>query len=200
MSSDNSSKELCQAWQTQPHSPFQMSSEALRKSMKKLSRTLLIRDGTVWMIGLFEAGWFTWMLIALPEVFIKAAACLIILGMGFMVGQTWLDQRRRRIARIMAEASGGVDSIQFFRSELERQREFHRGLPFWSRLFALLPGLLTFGISAIVFYPWPGNLVGCAVTAVTLLTVPLAIRLNRKRSRMYQCQIDRLDALRRPPV
>ncbi|MGA2218469.1 MAG: hypothetical protein ABSG51_10310 [Terracidiphilus sp.] len=200
MTSDNSSKELCQLWQSQPHSPFQMSPEAMRNCMKMLNRTLLIRDATVWLVGLFEAGWFSWMLFALREMFIKVASSLIILGMGYMIVQTWLDQRRRRIARILAGESGNIDSIHFLRSELERQREFHRGLPFWSRLVALLPGLLTFGIAAIVFYPWPGKLVGYGVTAVTLSMVPLAAWLNSKRSRMYQRQIERLDALRQPPA
>ena len=194
-STDNPSKELCQLWQTQPQSPFQMSPEELRKRKKRLNRVLLIRDGTVWFVGLFEAAWFTWILFQLHETFIKTGACLIILGMGFMIGQTWIDQRKRRMARDVAEASGNMDSVHFLRAELERQREFHRGIQFWSRLFALVPGLLTFGIAAMVIYPWPDSLVGYAVTGVTVVVVPLAIWLNRRKAREYQRQIEALDAI-----
>jgi len=88
-----------------------------------------------------------------------------------------------------------MDSVHFLRAELERQREFHRGIQFWSRLFALVPGLLTFGIAAMVIYPWPDSLVGYAVTGVTVVVVPLAIWLNGRKAREYQRQIEALDAI-----
>jgi hypothetical protein len=199
MNGDNSPTNLQDVWQTQPQSSFELSPEKLHCLRKKLRRALLIRDGTAWLVCVFEIFWFAWALVWLPQPFIRFASALVILGMAYLSGQIWLDQRSRTASRIRAEASGNVNSLDFFRSELERQREFHRGAWFWSRLAALTPGLLVFGIGGIVLYPWPDSLVGWSITGVTVLVVPLAIWMNLKNSKAYQRQIDRLDSLRESP-
>jgi len=198
MTSDNST--LCNLWQTQPLESFQMSLEQLRKKGKRLNRVLLIRDSTVWVVCLFEIGWFAWILTIAPQLVAKIGSILIMFGMAFMNGQVWLDQRNRRRSLQRAETSGNVNSLDFFRSELVRQREFHRGLWFWSRMAALYPGLLVFGIGCIVVFPSPDNLVGYAITAVALILFPLSIWLNLSKSRKYQREIDTLDALKLPPA
>jgi len=198
MSSDNSP--LCNLWQSQPQDLFQMSPEELRKKRKHLNRVLLIRDSTVWFVCLFEIGWFAWILMIVPQLVAKIGAILIMFGMAFMNSQVWLDQRRRRRSHERAETSGNINSLDFFRSELARQCEFHRGLWFWSRMAALYPGLLVFGIGCIVVFPSPDNLVGYAITAVALILFPLSIWLNLSKSRKYQREIDTLDALELPPA
>lgn len=199
MTCDNHPNELRHLWQSQQQAGFLMSPEELRSKTRRLNREVLIRNGTVWFVCLFEIFWFVWILIALPELFIRIGSALVIAGMAYLTGQVWLDWRSRRASRQRAEQSGNINSLDFFRSELERQREFHRGFWFWSRIAALTPGLLVFGIGAVVLYPWPASLPGWAVTGVTVLIVPVAVGLNRKRSRDYQRQIDAVDALREPP-
>jgi ABC-type uncharacterized transport system YnjBCD permease subunit len=129
----------------------------------------------------------------------KFGSALVILGMAYMTGQVWLNQRSCRASRLRAEASGNVNSLEFLRSELERQREFHRGIWFWSRLAVLMPGLLVFGVGAIMLFPWPDSLVGWSVVGVTVFVFPLAIWLNLKKSKAYQREIDALDTLRQSP-
>jgi hypothetical protein len=177
-----------------------MSPEELRNKRKRLNRALLIRDSTVWAVCLFEIGWFVWIFIVVPQLVARIGSVLIIFGMAFMNFQVWLDQRRRRQSLQRAEASGNINSLDFFRSELVRQREFHRGLWFWSRMAALYPGLLVFGIGASVVFPWPDDLVGISVTSVAVILFPLATWLNLSRSRNYQRQIEALDALKLPPA
>jgi len=199
MTSDDSSRSVCDLWQSQPDGEFRISPEALRKKSKRLKRALLMRDGTAWFVGLSEIAWFSYIFAIAPQPIVKIGSVLIMIGMAYLTGQIWLDQRNRRNSRARAEASGNVNSLDFLRAELERQREFHRGIWFWSRMAALFPALLVFGIGAAVVYPWPDSAVGWAVTAVAVAIAPVAIWLNRKRSRTYQRVIDDLDALSHPP-
>jgi len=197
MSSDNSTNELCSLWQAQPQASFAMSREQLRARWKRLNRDLRIRNGTAWFVCLTEIAFFVWILMLVPQPFIRIGSGLVIFGMAFLTGQVALEQRNRRDSRKRAEASGDTHSLDFLRAELERQRDFHRSVWFWSRMAALVPGLLVFGIGAIVLFPWPASLCGWAVTAVTIFIVPVAIWANRKRAALYQKQIDALDALRK---
>ncbi|MGA2652397.1 MAG: hypothetical protein ABSF28_17815 [Terracidiphilus sp.] len=199
MTSDNSSTNLHDLWQKQAQSSFEISPEKLHCLRKRLNRKLLVRDGTVWVLCLFEICWFAWILVALPQPLMKFGSALVILGMAYMTGQVWLNQRSCRASRLRAEASGNVNSLEFLRSELERQREFHRGIWFWSRLAVLMPGLLVFGVGAIMLFPWPDSLVGWSVVGVTVFVFPLAIWLNLKKSKAYQREIDALDTLRQSP-
>jgi hypothetical protein len=199
MTSDNSFANLCNLWQAQPQETFQMSPEELRHKWKRLNRALLIRNGTVWFVCLFEIGVFAWLMIELPQLFMKFASALVMVGMAFMTGQVGLDQRNRRASRLRAEASGNLNSLDFFRAELVRQREFHRGAWFWSRMALLMPAMLVWGIGVVVLVPWPEKIAGWSIVSVTLFIIPLAIQLNYMKSKSYQKQIDALDVLRQPP-
>lgn len=200
MTSDNSSANLRNLWQSQSQETFQMSPEQLRCKWKHLNRELLFRNRSVWIVCMFEIGVFTWILGAFPQLFMKIASAFVILGMAFMTGQVALDQHRRRLSRIHAESSGNLNSLEFFRAELERQCQFHRGLWFWSRMAALMPAILAWGIGAVVLFPWPEKIAGWSIVCVIVFLIPLAIQLNYMKSKSYQKQIDALDALRQSPT
>ena len=110
MTSDNSP--LCNLWQSQPQESFQMSVEELREKRKRLHRELLIRDSTIWFLCLFEIAWFGWILVVVPQLVAKVGSILIMLGMAFLNGQVWLDQRNRRRSR---ERAGGIGQYQLAR-------------------------------------------------------------------------------------
>ena len=84
--------------------------------------------------------------------------------------------------------------MDFYRAELVRQRNFHRGVWFWSRLVALLPGLLLISIWSTVkgIRDGGGGLV--VLIATPVLTI-LAIWVNYRVSRKHQRQIDVIDAM-----
>ena len=126
MTSDDSSRSVCDLWQSQPDGEFRISPEALRKKSKRLKRALLMRDGTAWFVGLSEIAWFSYIFAIAPQPIVKIGSVLIMIGMAYLTGQIWLDQRNRRNSRARAEASGNVNSLDFLRAELERQRELDR--------------------------------------------------------------------------
>ncbi len=190
--------QLCSLWQCQTVVPFQMSPEELRQKMKQLNRKLLMRDLIVYVICLGETVWFTYCILTLrAPATLKIGFFLVILAMGFVAGQIWLDRNNRKESRTTAAALGKTGSVDFYRVELVRQRNFHRGVWFWSRMIALLPGLLVCGIWGIVRYPT--HPIGYVLTAATLIISAWAVWLNWKASLSYQRQIDALDALKQAP-
>jgi hypothetical protein len=53
-------------------------------------------------------------------------------------------QLYRRTAAVMPINASDEDLVPFYRAELARQRDFHRGSWFWSRLVLFAPGPLVF--------------------------------------------------------
>jgi len=201
MANHNPHDPLCSLWQGQTVAPFQMSPDELRQKMKQLNKQLKMRDSIVYVICIGEIAIFTFVILAMPApATLKIGLFLVILAMGFLVGQIWLDRNSRKVSGTTAAALGKAGSVDFYRVELVRQRNFHRGVWFWSRLMALLPGLLVCDIWLIVRYPkHPMGYLGYVLTASLLLLCPWAVWLNWKKSLCYQRQIDALDALKQAP-
>jgi hypothetical protein len=86
----------------------------------------------------------------------------------------------------------------FYRTELERQRDFHRGPCFWSRLVIMIPGYILFCIGFAMAHPELAQgltAIACAFIVLCIVAIPLNLRLSRK----YQRQIDEVDALPKEP-
>jgi hypothetical protein len=201
MANHNPHDQLCSLWQGQTLAPFQMSPDELRQKMKQLNKQLKMRDSVVYVICLGEIAIFTFVILvtSVPAT-PKIGLFLLILAMGFLVGQIWLDRNSRKVSGTTAAALGKSGSVDFYRVELVRQRNFHRGVWFWSRLMALLPGLFVCDIWLIVRYPkHPMGYLGYAMTASLLIISPCAVWMNWKKSLCYQRQIDALDALKQAP-
>jgi hypothetical protein len=82
----------------------------------------------------------------------------------------------------------------FYRKELERQRDFHRGICFWSRFVILVPGYILFCIGFAMAYPELARGLAAIAGGFIVLCI-LALPMNLKLSRKYQRQIDEVDAL-----
>jgi len=88
--------------------------------------------------------------------------------------------------------------IAFYRTELERQRDFHRGSWFWSRLVIMIPGYILVLIGFAMAYPESARVmavIGACFLGLCVVAVPLNLRLSRK----YQRQIDEVDSLPKEP-
>jgi hypothetical protein len=86
----------------------------------------------------------------------------------------------------------------FYRTELERQRDFHRDVWFWSRLVILVPGYILFCIGSAMVHPELARgffAIAGAFIVLCIVAVPLNLRLSRK----YQRQIDEVDSLPKEP-
>ena len=91
MANHNPHDQLRSLWQSQTVAPFQMSPDELRQKMMQLNKQLKVRDSIVYVICLGETVVFTYVILAMPApVTLKIGFFLVILAMGFFVGQIWL--------------------------------------------------------------------------------------------------------------
>ncbi len=82
----------------------------------------------------------------------------------------------------------------YYRAELLRQRNFHRGLCLWSRLTAMICALVLFCIGGIIAAP--DGLGAYVAIGIGLFYVRLvAVWLNLRQARKYQRDTEHLDRL-----
>jgi hypothetical protein len=198
MTTGNGSDSLRALWQKQPDTPFSMNPDEIRKKLQQLQTKLRARSIVLYVICLGETLWFAYCLIfSSVPVILRIGFLLIILAMNFLAGQIWLDERDRRKAMEGANAPGQADCVDFYRTELVRQRDFHRGVWFWSRLIALLPGLLICGVwAAIKLHGTKDGYAGDVILIATPIISARAVWLNYRMSRKYQSRIDAIDAMK----
>jgi hypothetical protein len=87
---------------------------------------------------------------------------------------------------------GVLDTLRFHRLQLERQRDFRRGIWRW-QLPALLPGLVL-QIAAMIVYSAPWQVFAFLIGVVSL-GIALALAIGEYRARQSQREIDALDSL-----
>jgi hypothetical protein len=102
-------------------------------------------------------------------------------------------QLRMRSAR-PAPGFGETPCAAFYRAELERQRDFHRGKWFWSRLAILAPGPLVWLVGFGRANPNLAPFIWVSLT-IFLLLIAIAVPLNLRLARAYQRRIDALGTL-----
>lgn len=174
-------------WSELSTKPVQVSPDQLRRELGRLQEGLRRRGMVGGGVGLTVVAAFLVYLFLFPNTLQRIGSALTVVGVLYLLLQ--LKMRPARARPHLAE----IDCAAFYRAELERQRDFHRGTLFWSRLVVLLPGPLLFFVGFAQTHPerstyvW-GELAGFLVLAA--IAVPLNLRLARK----YQRRIDALDA------
>jgi Mg2+/citrate symporter len=173
-------------WKELSASPLQISLDQLRKEAEMLRKGLRRRSflggGAAWVvIAAFVAFIFVF-----PNPFQRIGSVLTVAGAAYM-----LVQLRMRPARGMPEM-GETECIRFYQNELERQRDFHRGKWFWSRLLVLLPGPLLFLVGFAQAYPNLAPVIWLEF-ATFLILAAIAVLLNLRLARKYQGRIDALN-------
>lgn len=174
-------------WQSQSAEPARIAPDELRKRMEALERRTRVRTrgGYVACGGVILGA--LWWLTLFDNVLQRTGALLTIAGIGVLLYQIRVNQLATRAA---AEV-GSTASLQFHRAELARQRDFHRGSRFWTRMLALIPGPWLFLYGFYQAYPHLATIL--AIEAITFVVLFLAaIPLNLRIARNYQRQLDQL--------
>lgn len=198
MTTNNGSEAIRTLWQKQAETVFSMELAEIQGKFSRLQARLRRRRVVTYAICLGETVWFAyWLVFTTPPIVMRLGCLLIILGMNFLAGQVWLDDRDRQKTLENPGAAGRTNCLDYYRAELVRQREFHRGVWFWSRLLTLLPGpLLIGGWSAIKLHGTGNGDAGVIILIATPILAVVAVWLNYRLSRKHQRQIDAIDAMK----
>ena len=198
MTTDDVPDALRALWQKQPDSKFSMEPDDIQRKFSRLQAGLRKRKYFAYAVCLGESIWFAWWLVFTTQpTVVRIAFLLIILGVNFLAVQIWLDNRDRRKALENSHAPGQTNCVEFYRAELVRQRDFHRGVWFWSRLVALVPGLLLVGLwSTITGNGFRDGGSGIVVLVATPIIAVVAVWRNYRISQGHQRRINALDAMK----
>ncbi len=180
--------DLQNLWKELGSNPGPVSIDELRRSAQKVRKTVHWRSILGTGAALTVVASFSYFFFLSRNLWQHVGTALTVVGAAYMIVQL-----RMRPARVMPEM-GATESIRFYRNELERQRDFHRGWWFWSRLVIFLPGPVIFLVSVALTFPQAATFVWLELAAFVFF-VSMAVPLNLRLARKYQRQIDRLDAL-----
>jgi len=154
--------------------------------MRKIRRRTLMGYGAC-LILTVEFGSF---IFAVPNTLQRVGSCLFVASALYSAYQAY----KRRGDELSSETRSPACKT-FYRAELERQRDFHRGIWFWSRLVFMVPGYILFCIGAAMAHTELARGYAAIMTYFLLVVGIVAVPLNLRLSRKYQRQIDELDAL-----
>ena len=187
MEGDYLPKDLEILWKGLSVNPPPISLDQLRKEDKRLRRglrkRLLIGAGAAFTV---MAAWTVFFFLFRNSL--QRIGSILTVG-GAAYGFIQLLMRRARTMADVAETA----SQQFYRGELERQRDFHKGTWLWSRLFVFLPGPLLWYVGLANAYPKFAPFIWLQLATFFILGA-IAIALNLRVAKKYQRRIDALDS------
>jgi hypothetical protein len=177
-------------WQLQTLEAPRVSGACMRDRARDLARRTQIRNGSnyagVLCCALFIA-WYCWRyFLHRPVMVVGLALC--------MLAAIYLTFRWHRLASAAQgpEDAGVLDSLSFYRRQLERQRDARRN---WRRRLPVVPGLIMVLASFVLELnpiPW-ARVAAAAILIVGILS--LAVAFEEWTARRLQQEIDALDSL-----
>ena len=179
-----------QIWQGQPVEGLKMSTDEIRKRAGKFQSTIQWRNVREYAGALVAAGLFGSFLLKNHDTLFRIAFGLFIAGLAYLVFQL----QRKGSTKGLPEAMGAVPCLQFYRAELERQRDLLANVWTWY-LAPLVPGFAVYTIAFAVTYPHPAML-GALVLydGVVAALFFLIWKMNVRAARSLQRRIDELYA------
>jgi hypothetical protein len=174
-------------WRAQSNEGFRMSSEEIRNRIETMNRKLRRRtfDG-YFVCGALIVFFAGWMFVGMNSLQLVGAV-LTIIAVSYMAWQI-------RANRFRTPSIDVVDTLEHLRRELARQRDFHRGTRFWSRMLLLVPGGLIFFAGFARAHPEVIRIIRFEIISFVVFSLA-AIPLNMWMARRYQKQIDALARL-----
>lgn len=190
---NNKRDDVKKIWQDQPLEGMTMSLKQVHERIEKLSRIVRRRNligGFSCITVLLGFSYFFSVLNGPDERIERIGAALTAIGAGYIMYQLVSGKMRRQSA--MAE-SQAQESVDFYRSELQRQRDFHRGMWLWSRILMFAPGPAIFLVGMAEASPMgsrPALIIGAVTAAVLIAAVPQNLRLAKR----FQRELDALES------
>jgi hypothetical protein len=177
-------------WQDQPVEGIKMSAEEIRKRAGKFERKIRWRNRRESVGCLLVSGLFAYFLFDTHELLFRISYGLFIAAMIWIAIQLY---RKGSIKSLPADLEAS-SSLQFFRRELERQRDAVRNVWPWY-LAPLVPGYVMLTIAYVVSFPRPVRLIGVGAFDLFMVLLFIGIwKMNLRAARCLQRSIDELNA------
>jgi hypothetical protein len=129
------------------------------------------------------------------NTFQRVGSILTVLGAGFLGFQIYLNHFQKKAAVMTSASTSVLATVDRYRAVLQRLRDFHCGIWFWSRLIVFLPGPLLFLVGFRITHPEFARTIWNDAIVFLALGV-FAIPLNLWMARKYRRKIEQLDRLR----
>lgn len=191
MVDDSSADEARALWQGQPATKLLTLPQVQRRG-ERMRRTLRVTAVlmTVMCIGLTVPFAF---ILADTHTFVeRLGALLMFVGIGYLLSQLhrpWIEMRTPSAT----PAKPNSTSIEYYKSELERLRDFSTGRVFWSRYAMLFPGYLIYFVGRTVANPKDTEMKFVLIAALIISIA--AIPLNLYGARGAQKKVDEVNRL-----
>jgi hypothetical protein len=174
-------------WQNQTADGFRMTPEEIQMKVQELDTKMRAsRRGGYLVLGFLIVAFSLWAVIDSDPI-TRAGAAATVLSMVYIGYQIYRSRFRKP-----SESTVPTASIDHLRTELARQRDFHRGTRFWSRLLFIGPAGLLFFYGFATAHPELIRIIRLEIASFIVFALA-AIPLNLRMAKKYQRQIDELD-------
>ena len=162
-----------------------------RRGIERLHAVVRNRNRAGTVVSLFLMVAFALIFLANKDELARAGAVLVVIGAATIGVQAWVIAIRT--GRLDAKEIEPARYESVYRAALVKQRDYHRGGWFWSRLIIFAPGglLVCAGMAESLAVT---RTIAIEIAMVMVLLTFSAIPLNSKAARQYQREIDRVDA------
>jgi hypothetical protein len=166
----------------------------ISQATQRLAKIVRKRNVKGYSASFFVMAAFTWYFFVLSNTIQRVGSLLTVLVAGYLVYQLCSNQLQQRESAITLAKMGNTPSLESYRVELQRQRDFHKGSRFWSRLLIMMPGPFIFLVGIEIAHPESATFIRLEGLAFLLLAA-IAVPLNLRKAHQYQRQIELLDSL-----
>ena len=128
-------------WQSQPVEGMKVSADVIRLRATKFERKISRRNLRETITSLVVIAFFGYFFATSPGVSLRITWALFIAGMIWII----IALRVKGTPKTMPAAMGNSSSVDFFRSELERQRDLLKNVFPWY-LAPLIPGYVALNV------------------------------------------------------
>ena len=186
---------LKNVWQNQKVEGIRMSAEDIRRKAGKFRKKIFWRNAREYVAALVVVTFFGYQFGHATDTLTRVGLGLTIAGMVSVAWQLY----RRGSSRSLPTEMGLASGLEFFKRELERQRDLLRSVAKWY-LGPLIPGLLVILVGTARANPRHLPYIGLFFAGYCLLVVfgfVLIWKLNQQGAGKLQRRIDELDALQK---
>jgi len=171
-------------WQSQEGTSQPMPMEELRRRATAFETRVRRRNWREYAASLFVGAYCLWMLYAPTPWHVRAGAVLSICG----IIAVCVNIHRKGSASLITDAA--MVSRDWYRQELERQRDLLRGVWKWY-LGPMIPGLAMWFAGGLWDHPerWPRVVVSCGFATVLFVAIG---KLNAHAARKLNKEIESL--------